>query len=146
MGRLAAKFSSRYRAEATETTANVLSARTETPKTEPALVEQETEPPRDEVTIAFDRITNGPELRVGGKVDARGFDTAQAFLAHLPLLLHDDSTQQRWKSLFAAATRPGSHPGYELHIIVPTGCLDEAKQQATDGGVIATFHTSKLAD
>jgi len=60
--------------------------------------------------------------------------------------LYDVSTQQRWKSLFAAATRPGSHPGYELHIIVPTGCLDEARQQATDWGVTATFHTSKLAD
>ncbi len=64
----------------------------------------------------------------------------------LSATLHDDSTQQRWKSLFAAATRPGSHPGYELHIIVQTDCLDEAKQQATDWGVTATFHTSKLAD
>ena len=60
--------------------------------------------------------------------------------------LHDDSTQQRWKALFAAANRPGSHPGYELHILVPSSCLDEAKQQATAWGVTATFHTEKLAD
>ena len=60
--------------------------------------------------------------------------------------LHDESTQQRWQALFAAANRPGSHPGYELRIMVPSNCLDEAKQQATEWGVAATFHTEQLAD
>jgi len=40
------------------------------------------------VTITIDSRQRLPELRVGGKVDARQWDTAQAMLAHLPLLLH----------------------------------------------------------
>ena len=40
------------------------------------------------VTISKDRLQNEPELRVGGKVDAKEYDSAQAMLAHLPLILH----------------------------------------------------------
>ncbi len=47
---------------------------------------------------------------------------------------------------FAAASQAGSHPAYELHIIVPSKCLDEAKRQATAWGITATFHTEQLAD
>lgn len=60
--------------------------------------------------------------------------------------LHDGSTRERWQAVFAAANRPGCHPGYELHIIVPSRCLDEAEQQAGAWGVTATFHTEKIAD
>jgi spermidine synthase len=40
------------------------------------------------VTITMDGRQNLPELRVGGKVDARQWDSAQAMLAHLPLMIH----------------------------------------------------------
>lgn len=40
------------------------------------------------VTISYDRQSQLPELRVGGKIDARKQDSAQSILAHLPLLLH----------------------------------------------------------
>ena len=60
--------------------------------------------------------------------------------------LHDESTQQRWQALFAAANRPGSHPGYELHIMVSSSCLDRARQQATEWSVATTFHTEQLAE
>ncbi len=60
--------------------------------------------------------------------------------------LHDEITQKRWKALFSATNRPGSHPGYELHIMVPSSCLAVARQQAMAWGVTASFHTEKLAD
>ena len=55
--------------------------------------------------------------------------------------LRDEFTEKRWKALFAAANRPGSHPGYELHIMVPSSCLDEAKTQASAWEITAIFHT-----
>ena len=60
--------------------------------------------------------------------------------------LDDEQTQQRWKAFFSVASQAGSHPAYELHIIVPSKCLDEAKRQATAWGITATFHTEQLAD
>jgi len=47
--------------------------------------------------------------------------------------LDDEQTQQRWKAFFSVASQAGSHPAYELHIIVPSTCLDEAKRQAPPG-------------
>jgi len=67
-------------------------------------------------------------------------------VAELCDYLHEEATEERWKALFAAVNRPNLHPGYELHIIVPSSCLDEAQQQAQAWNVEATFHTEKLAD
>ena len=60
--------------------------------------------------------------------------------------LDDEFTQERWKALFAATDRPGSHPGYELHIMVPNSCLAVARQQAMAWDVTASIHTEKLID
>ena len=60
--------------------------------------------------------------------------------------LHKEETEKRWKGLFAAVDRPNIHLGYELHIIVPTTCLDEAQRKAEVWGIAATFHTENPAD
>ena len=60
--------------------------------------------------------------------------------------LHDEQTRERWRAFTAEVSRLGSHLRYELHIIVPSSCLEEAKQQAAAWGVDATFHTEELAD
>ena len=60
--------------------------------------------------------------------------------------LHDEQTRERWQTFFTIVSRPDSLPRYELHIIIPSRCLDEAKRQAAAWGVDATFHTEELAD
>ncbi len=59
--------------------------------------------------------------------------------------LHEEETEVRWKALFAAVSRPNLRPGYEMHIIVPSSGLDEARQKAEMWGIVATFHTERLA-
>lgn len=66
--------------------------------------------------------------------------------AELPDRLCDAETQERWKAFFAATNRSSSEPTCELHIIVPSHCLEEAKQQAVAWGISAVFHTERLAD
>ena len=60
--------------------------------------------------------------------------------------LGDLDTQEKWKALFVAVDSSNSESTYELHIIVPSHCLEEARQQATDWGITAEFHTEQLAD
>ncbi len=61
--------------------------------------------------------------------------------------LNDAETEARWREFFAATFQPGSDSRHELHIIVQCKCLDEAKQCATDWGILrATFHTEQLAN
>ena len=60
--------------------------------------------------------------------------------------LGDPETKERWKALFVELTASSSDSTYELHIIVPSQCLEEARQQAVDLGITAVFHTEKLAD
>lgn len=55
--------------------------------------------------------------------------------------LHDVSTQEQWTTLSDAVSRADFNPGYELHIIVPSSCLAQAKEAAASLGVIADFHT-----
>jgi len=57
--------------------------------------------------------------------------------------LGDPETHERWKALFVASS---SESTYEPHIIVPSQCLEEARQQAADLGISAVFHTEILAD
>ncbi len=58
----------------------------------------------------------------------------------------DLKTQERWKTLFVAVESSSADSTYELHIIVPSQCLEEARQQAAAWGITAEFHTEKLAD
>ena len=60
--------------------------------------------------------------------------------------LGDPETEERWKGLGVALTASSSESTCELHIIVPSQCLEEARQQAADLGITAVFHTEKLAD
>ena len=66
--------------------------------------------------------------------------------AELRERLHDPETEQRWKALYAEASLPSSCPPHELHIIVPSVCLDEARKLAAAWGISVTFHTEELAD
>ncbi len=60
--------------------------------------------------------------------------------------VHDAETEARWREFFVATFQSGSDTRQELHIIVQSKCLDEAKQRATAWGIRATFHTEKLAN
>ena len=61
--------------------------------------------------------------------------------------LHDQHTEERWKA-FGRPAKPASQPRlyqpHELLIIVPSCCLDKAKQQAANWGIEATFYTETL--
>ncbi len=60
--------------------------------------------------------------------------------------VHDAETEARWREFFVATFQSGSDTRQELHIIVQSKYLDEAKQRATAWGIRATFHTEKLAN
>jgi hypothetical protein len=60
--------------------------------------------------------------------------------------LSDPETNERWKALVVELTASSSRSTCELHIIVPSQCLEEARQQAAGMGITAVFHTEKLAD
>jgi hypothetical protein len=55
--------------------------------------------------------------------------------------LYDVSTQEQWTTLSDAVNRSESNPGHELHIIVPSSCLEQAKGVAASLGIVAEFHT-----
>jgi len=66
--------------------------------------------------------------------------------AELCGLLGDPETQDRWRALGDALTSSSSESICELHIIVPSQCLEEARQQVANLGITAVIHTEKLAD
>ena len=58
--------------------------------------------------------------------------------------LHDQHTEERWKTFGRPASQPRLYQPHEFVIIVPSCCLDKAKQQAADWGIEATFYTETL--
>lgn len=72
----------------------------------------------------------------------------QAFIGEAELCdqLHDQHAEERRETFGRPASQPRLYQPHELLIIVPSKCLDEAKQQATVWGITAMFHTEQLAD
>ena len=51
--------------------------------------------------------------------------------------LGDPETHERWKALFVDLNSLSSGSTYEVHIIVPSQCLEEARQQAGTSSAFA---------